>query len=113
MLMMEDLPTLERPITATSGRPSWGHCDTSALLLMNSADLTLNLRELGQEAPGDLVQWHVSCKPTAPALCVCFPSFLKQFCTLSMALQVMVSQGASTGRGSKTDAEDVPPACAN
>ena len=43
MLMRLDLPTFDRPMTANSGGPSFGHCDTSTLLVTNSADLTRTL----------------------------------------------------------------------
>lgn len=37
--MSDDFPTLDRPINATSGRPSVGHCSKVLLLVMNSAEV--------------------------------------------------------------------------
>ena len=36
LFIKEDLPTLERPINAYSGVFSFGHLETSVLLIMNS-----------------------------------------------------------------------------
>ncbi|GAA3766419.1 hypothetical protein GCM10022423_18780 [Flavobacterium ginsengiterrae] len=39
MLIKDDLPTLDRPINAYSGKKSFGHFDASELLTINSAVL--------------------------------------------------------------------------
>lgn len=41
MLMRDDLPTLDLPMTANSGYPAVGHCEIAVLLLTKSAVLTL------------------------------------------------------------------------
>lgn len=45
-LISEDLPTLERPITANSGRPSFGKAAIEVALQLNSASVTLMIRQL-------------------------------------------------------------------
>ena len=46
-LIKDDLPTLDRPITANSGYRAGGHCAVLTLLLINSAVLTFTLRAAG------------------------------------------------------------------
>lgn len=50
MLMREDLPTLERPTMASSGRPSEGHCCSEVALPLMLTDLTC--RGLAGGRPG-------------------------------------------------------------
>ena len=45
MLIREDFPTLERPITANSGSLGFGHCSSLTLLLTYAAVFTRTCRD--------------------------------------------------------------------
>ena len=45
MLIREDFPTLERPITANSGNLGFGHCSSLTLLLTYTAVFTRTCRD--------------------------------------------------------------------
>ena len=70
MLISDDLPTFDLPMTANSGCFEGGHCDTAVLLFTNSAVLTLLCEGAGStktccECESSSASSHSSCSSTA------------------------------------------------
>lgn len=80
VLMREDLPTFERPMTANSGmaRFSLGHCSMAVLLLTNSACFTFVCVGAGSGTPG---------RPPSPTLGLCSSGVLSSAAWLFIPLR--------------------------